>query len=158
VLLCVCDYHLLDRYGTTNGRRSWRPQGAGLCAERNVCNSLSAQRGHLRVRVRTRLRLLQRYGHDAFVFYTFLSQTFAQECQRKTVHPCKRAGDAFNRNLGLNDDVVVQELLSQYSPDPIIGDGFLPAPQQPALPIARAIQEATLATIEGLSAEENHGL
>ena len=67
----------------------------------------------------------------------------------------QRAGDAFNRNLGLNDDVVVQELLSQYSPDPIIGDGFLPAPR---LPIARAIQEATLATIEGLLAEENLGL
>lgn len=70
----------------------------------------------------------------------------------------QRAGDAFNRNLGLNDDVIVQELLSQYNPDPRIGDGFLSAPQQPTLPIARAIQESTLATIEGLLAEDNHGV
>jgi hypothetical protein len=63
-----------------------------------------------------------------------------------------------HRNLGLNDDVIVQQLLSQYNPDRGIGDGDLSALQQPALPVARAIQESTLATIEGLLTEDNHGI
>ena len=70
----------------------------------------------------------------------------------------ERAGNSFNVRMGLNEDVLVENLMLQYSADPV-NAAFQPAPAlQPALPIARPIQEATMAAIEGLLAARSEGI
>jgi hypothetical protein len=64
----------------------------------------------------------------------------------------EKAGKLFNRSLGYDGDSSVEELLAGYAVQ------ALPFVEQPTLPPARPMQQATLAAMEGLLAQESNGL